>query len=85
MVRLLTPHGTSRIETIIILRSKNMAQSPSERIVRRGRVFPEIQWTEEQKAQDRARRKAFSDRCWAIFERLKPEILTGEVQFRIQP
>jgi hypothetical protein len=32
-----------------------MAQSPSERIVRRGRVFPEIQWTEEQKAQDRAR------------------------------
>ncbi|MDH6060189.1 hypothetical protein NWP17_07020 [Chrysosporum bergii ANA360D] len=44
-------------------------------IVRRGRVFPEIQWTEEQKAQDRARRKAFSDRCWVIFERLKPEIL----------
>ena len=44
-----------------------MAQSPSERIVRRGRVFPEIQWTEEQKAQDRARRQAFSERCWAIF------------------
>ncbi|MCF4969599.1 hypothetical protein [Nostoc sp. CMAA1605] len=52
-----------------------MTHSSPERIVRRGRVFPEIQWTEAQKAQDRARRQAFYERCWAIFERLKPEIL----------
>ena len=52
-----------------------MTQSTPQRVVRRGRVFPEIRWTDEQKAQDRARRKAFSDRCWVIFERLKPEIL----------
>ena len=52
-----------------------MTQSTPQRVVRRGRVFPEIQWTDEQKAEDRARRKAFSERCWVIFERLKPEIL----------
>ncbi len=52
-----------------------MTHSSPERIVRRGRVFPEIQWTEAQKAQDKARRQAFYERCWAIFERLKPEIL----------
>ncbi len=52
-----------------------MTQSTPQRVVRRGRVFPEIQWTDEQKAEDRARRQAFSERCWVIFERLKPEIL----------
>ena len=54
---------------------KNVAQTPSKRIVRRGRVFPEIQWTEAQKSQEKARRQAFYERCWVIFERLKPEIL----------
>ncbi len=52
-----------------------MTQSPSKRIVKSGRVFPEIQWTEEQKAQEKARRKAFSERCWVIFERLKSDLL----------
>ncbi|MBW4631975.1 MAG: hypothetical protein KME30_08750 [Iphinoe sp. HA4291-MV1] len=52
-----------------------MTHSSPERIVRRGRVFPEIQWTEAQKAEDKARRQAFYERCWVIFERLKPEIL----------
>ena len=33
------------------------------RTVRRGRIFPEIQWTEEQKAQKRAEREAFYQRC----------------------
>jgi hypothetical protein len=44
-----------------------MTQSTPQRVVRRGRVFPEIQWTDEQKAQEKARRQAFSDRCWVIF------------------
>ncbi len=52
-----------------------MTHSSPERIVRRGRVFPEIQWTEAQKAEDRARRQAFYESCWVIFERLKQEIL----------
>lgn len=52
-----------------------MTQSIPKRFVRRGRVFPEIQWTEERITQEKARRQAFHDRCWAIFESLKPELL----------
>lgn len=52
-----------------------MIQTTSERVVRRGRVFPEIQWSEEQKTQEKARRQAFYERCWAIFEGLKSELL----------
>lgn len=52
-----------------------MTPSTSKRIVKRGRVFPEIQWTEERKAQEKARRQSFHDRCWTIFETLKPELL----------
>ncbi|PSF37655.1 hypothetical protein C7H19_08860 [Aphanothece hegewaldii CCALA 016] len=52
-----------------------MSQYIPERVVRRGRIFPEIQWTESKKAQHKARQEAFYQRCWAIFERLKPELL----------
>jgi hypothetical protein len=52
-----------------------MNKPTAERIRRRGRVFPEIQWTEEQKAQHRARQQAFYERCWAIYEQLKPKLL----------
>ena len=52
-----------------------MIKSTPKRIVRRGRIFPEIQWTEERKAQEKARRQAFYQRCWTIFEELKPTIL----------
>ncbi len=34
-----------------------MAETKAAR--RRGRIFPEIQWTDEQKAQREAKRKAF--------------------------
>ncbi len=37
-----------------------MTKSTPQRVVRRGRVFPEIQWTQEQKAHRKARRQAFS-------------------------
>jgi hypothetical protein len=52
-----------------------MTHSTPERVVRRGRIFPEIQWSEEEKARHRARRKAFYQRCWAIFEQLKPDLI----------
>lgn len=52
-----------------------MSPSIPKRIVHRGRIFPEIQWTEEQKAQHQARQEAFYQRCWTIFEQLKPELL----------
>ncbi|MEG4858817.1 hypothetical protein QUB75_14055 [Microcoleus sp. K1-B6] len=45
------------------------------RTVRQGRLFPEIQWSEEKKAQWRAEREAFYLRCKPIFERLKPELI----------
>ena len=52
-----------------------MTQSTPQRFVRSGRVFPEIQQIQEIKAQEKARIQSFYERCQAIFERLKPEIL----------
>ena len=52
-----------------------MNKPTAEPIRRRGRVFPEIQWTEEQKAQHRARQQAFYERCWVIYEQLKQKLL----------
>ena len=52
-----------------------MTQPTPNPNVRRGRVFPGIELSEEQKAEHRARREAFYQRCWPIFEQLKPEIL----------
>lgn len=34
-----------------------MTQSTSDRVVRRGRIFPEIQWSEAEKARHKARRE----------------------------
>lgn len=52
-----------------------MSSSTPKQMVRRGRIFPEIQWSEEEKARQKDRQKAFYQRCWTIFEGLKPEIL----------
>ncbi len=52
-----------------------MTRAKSTRTARRGRIFPEIQWTEEQKAQKRAEREEFSQRCQPIFDRVKPELI----------
>jgi hypothetical protein len=42
---------------------------------RRGRIFPEIQWTSAQKAQHQAEREAFYQRCYLIFDRVRPELI----------
>jgi hypothetical protein len=42
---------------------------------RRGRIFPEIQWTPEQKAERAAEREAFYQRCYPIFDRVKSELI----------
>lgn len=52
-----------------------MSQSKPKRVVRRGRIFPEIQWSEEEKARHKARQQAFYQRCWSIFEQLKPTLI----------
>ncbi|MBD2771476.1 hypothetical protein [Iningainema tapete] len=52
-----------------------MSEVKSTRTVRRGRIFPQIQWTEEQLAQWEAERTAFRQRCQIIFDRVKSEYL----------
>ena len=41
----------------------------------RGRIFPEIQWTTEQKAEREAESEAFYQRCYPIFDRVKSELI----------
>ena len=41
------------------------------RTVRRGRIFPDIQWSEEKKAQQ----EAFYQCCKVIFDRVQPELI----------
>ncbi len=48
-----------------------MTEVKATRTVRRGRIFPEIQWTEEQKALRRAEDEKFHQRCQVIFDRVK--------------
>ncbi len=44
-------------------------------VSRRGRVFPEIQWTDTQKVKRANERKVFHDRCSLIFDRVKAELM----------
>jgi hypothetical protein len=52
-----------------------MSETQPIRKTRRGRIFPEIQWTEKQIAKKEAEREAFYQRCKPIFERVKPKYL----------
>ncbi|MEM9926488.1 MAG: hypothetical protein AAF915_22500 [Cyanobacteria bacterium P01_D01_bin.50] len=52
-----------------------MTINKSTPTARRGRIFPEIQWTEEQKAQREAKREAFYQRCKPIFDKVKSELI----------
>jgi hypothetical protein len=48
---------------------------PTRTVVPLGRIFPEIQWTSEQKEQRESEREALYQRALPIFERLKPELI----------
>ncbi|NET60545.1 MAG: hypothetical protein F6K47_31725 [Symploca sp. SIO2E6] len=52
-----------------------MTIAKSTPTARRGRIFPEIQWTEEKKAQKRTEREVFYQRCKPIFDRVQPELI----------
>jgi hypothetical protein len=52
-----------------------MTEAKPRRTARRGRIFPEIQWTEEQKAKREAEREAFYQRCKPIFDSVQPELI----------
>ena len=52
-----------------------MPEAQSTSTARRGRIFPEIQWTEQQKAQKKAEREEFYQRCKPIFDRVQPDLI----------
>ncbi len=52
-----------------------MTEVKATRTARRGRIFPEIQWTEEQKAQREAKREEFYQRCKPIFDKVQLELI----------
>ncbi|MBW4506135.1 MAG: hypothetical protein KME64_06460 [Scytonematopsis contorta HA4267-MV1] len=52
-----------------------MTEAKPTRTARRGRIFPEIQWTEKQYAEWEAERKEFRQRCQVIFDKVKPELM----------
>lgn len=52
-----------------------MTEARATRTTRRGRIFPEIHWTEEQKAQHEAEREAFYQRCKPVFDKVKSELI----------
>ena len=52
-----------------------MTQLSNTRTPRRGRVFPERQLSSEEKARRKAEDEAFAQRCRAIFERVKRDLI----------
>ncbi|MBD2778032.1 hypothetical protein [Iningainema tapete] len=52
-----------------------MTDTRNTRTARRGRIFPEIQWSEEKIAQWKAQQEAFYQRCKPIFDRVQPELI----------
>ena len=52
-----------------------MTETKPTRTAGRGRIFPEIQWTPEQKAQSRTEREEFRKRCQVIFDKVKPDLI----------
>jgi hypothetical protein len=52
-----------------------MTESTPKRLVRRGRIFPEITISPEELAKRKAEKDAFHQRCRAIFERLRPQFI----------
>jgi len=52
-----------------------MPQVKNQQDTRKGRLFPEIQWSTEQIAQSKAKNQATYQHCRIIFERIKPQFI----------
>jgi hypothetical protein len=52
-----------------------MTQSTPKQPARRGRIFPERTLSPEELARRKAENEAFHQRCRAIFERVRPELI----------
>jgi hypothetical protein len=50
-----------------------MTQTPN--LNRRGRIFPDVNWSEGEKDRRRAEQAARFERCYPIFEKLRPELI----------
>jgi hypothetical protein len=60
-----------------------MTETKSDRIVKRGRIFPEIQWSEEQKAEWKARLAGIRERCQLVFQQIQPELMKSHYNWFI--
>ena len=52
-----------------------MTETKPTRQIRRGRIFPEIQWSEEKKAQWKAEQEDRRQRCQVVFDKVQPELI----------
>lgn len=52
-----------------------MTQMPTNHAPRRGRIFPDHNWSVEEKARRKAEQEAFYQRCRAIFEQVRAELI----------
>jgi hypothetical protein len=54
---------------------KNMTETQSHRILHRGRLFPEIQWTQDQKNLYRSNLESHYQHCKLIFDKWQPDLI----------
>jgi hypothetical protein len=52
-----------------------MSKANPQKVSRRGRIFPKIQWSEAEKAKQIAEREAFRQRCRAVFDPIHPQLM----------
>ncbi|MDD1428110.1 hypothetical protein MEO94_27400 [Dolichospermum sp. ST_sed9] len=52
-----------------------MTETKSHKVVHRGRLFPEIQWTEDTINLYRSDLETHHQRCRVVFEKLQPELI----------
>ena len=52
-----------------------MTEAKPTRTVRRGRIFPEIQWSPEKIAKWQTERQARYQRCKVVFDKIQPELI----------
>ncbi|PSB04289.1 hypothetical protein [Merismopedia glauca] len=60
-----------------------MTETKLNSSIRRGRIFPEIQWTEAQKKEWKSERQAFAQRCKLIFEQVQPQLIKNHYNWYI--
>ena len=61
----------------------DMTQTSNTRPIRRGRIFPEIQWSPEKIAQRKAEREVIDRQYRKIFDRVKPGLIADHYNWFI--